>query len=476
LAVPKYTTEQKVLRYIRGQGLVSRGQKLVVAVSGGPDSVCLLHVLLKLRKELDIDLHIAHLNHRLRGKESEADAVYVGELARKLGIDATIAARDVKSYRARRRLSLEEAAREVRYSFLAEVAASIGAERVAVGHTADDHVETILMHLIRGSGIGGLRGLRPITRWQSSDAVVTIIRPLLELTRDEAAAYCRHHRLHPRLDASNLSPEMFRNRIRQELIPLLRAYNPRVSEALRRTARLATDDFDFIEKEATLAWDALVRREGEAVILDRKKLLALPLSLKRHLLRAAVASASGDLKDIEAGHIEDMLGALEKPAGKTINLPEGLNFAIEYDSFVLAPNASTTCPFPALDQGYALTVPGITRQSGWEIEAAVTTPDEIEAPEAEEGFTACCDLDKTGSVLTVRHRLRGDRFQPLGLNSPKKLSSFMIDARIPRAWRGSIPIVASPGQIIWVAGWRIDERVKVTAKTKNVLRLEFRRH
>ena len=134
----------------------------MVAVSGGPDSVCLLHILSGLRKELGIELHIAHLNHQLRGAESDADARYVRGLAKRLGIPATIASRDVKSYRKQHRLSLEEAAREVRYSFLAEVAEAVGAKKVAVGHTADDHIETVLMHVIRGSGIRGLRGLMPV--------------------------------------------------------------------------------------------------------------------------------------------------------------------------------------------------------------------------------------------------------------------------------------------------------------------------
>ncbi|MFH1647478.1 MAG: tRNA lysidine(34) synthetase TilS, partial [Chloroflexota bacterium] len=272
------------------------------------------------------------------------------------------------------------------------------------------------------------------------------------------------------------SPEMFRNRIRHELLPLLRDYNPQVAEALCRTARLASADFDFIARESARAWDTLARREGDAIILDRKKFLALPSALKRHLLRTAVESALGNLKDIEAGHIEDVLAALEKPSGKVIGLPEGLTFTIEYDRYVLAPEAAVTCPFPALDNGCVLTIPGNTRQNGWEMAASLTAPDESEDKIGQaKGFTAFFDFDKTGSSLNVRHRLKGDRFQPLGMKVPGKLNSFMMDARIPRAWRGRIPIVASPEQIIWVAGWRIDERVKVTAKTEKVLRLEFRR-
>jgi tRNA(Ile)-lysidine synthase len=155
----------------------------VVAVSGGPDSVCLLHILSGLRKELDIELYVAHLNHQLRGAESDADADYVAGLSRRLKIPATIESRDVRSYQTQHHVSLEEAAREVRYNFLALVAAEVGAERVAVGHTADDHVETILMHLIRGSGTRGMRGLLPINRWTSSAGGLTVIRPLLELSR-----------------------------------------------------------------------------------------------------------------------------------------------------------------------------------------------------------------------------------------------------------------------------------------------------
>ena len=170
------TLEQRVLNFIQRRQLIS-GKKLVVAVSGGPDSVCLLHILAKLQKELKVSLHVAHLNHQLRGIESEADAKYVAELSRQLGIPATIEGRGIKEYRAEHHLSLEEAAREVRYSFLTEVAKATGAERVAVGHTEDDHIETMLMHLIRGTGTRGLKGLQPYTEWKSKTGSIIIIRP-----------------------------------------------------------------------------------------------------------------------------------------------------------------------------------------------------------------------------------------------------------------------------------------------------------
>ncbi|MBM4433377.1 MAG: tRNA lysidine(34) synthetase TilS, partial [Chloroflexi bacterium] len=239
--------EQRVLRYIKEYRLVSN-QPLVVAVSGGQDSVCLLYVLAKLQKELALKLHVAHLNHQLREEESDADAEYVSSLARKLNIPATIEKRNVKAYRARHRLSLEGDAREVRYTFLAQVAKSVGADRAAVGHTADDHIETILMHLIRGTGTRGLRGLQPSSRWQSKGESLIIVRPLLEVSRRETAAYCRWHRLKPRIDVTNLSLSPLRNRIRLQLLPLLESYNPRVREALLRTARIAADDIAFLDR------------------------------------------------------------------------------------------------------------------------------------------------------------------------------------------------------------------------------------
>ncbi len=467
------TIESRVLDFIRKEGLAVTGQKLVVAVSGGADSVCLLYVLADLQKELDISLHVAHLDHQLRGSQSRGDAGYVAGLARRLGLPATVESRDVRPYRQKHRLSLEEAAREVRYAFLAEVAGRVEAERVAVGHTADDHVETILMHLIRGSGLGGMRGLRPLSQQVFSGRSFTIIRPLLGLDRQDTAAYCRKHRLRPRTDASNLSVEPFRNRIRLELLPELRRYNPRIDEALMRMARLAAADLDFIEDEAAKQWGEVAREEGDRVFLDREKLAALPPALQRHLLRAAVAKRLGGLKDIEAGHIEDLLDALEKPAGKIISLPEGLNFVIEPDRFLLAGDAVASCPFPPLEGEATLNIPGRTSLPGWNIHAEILSP-AGEPASSSDGLDAIFDFARTGDKLVVRPRRPGERFQPLGLGGTKKLTEFMIDAGIPRAWRRRVPIVASPEGVIWVVGWRIDERVRLTEDTRRVLHLAFR--
>jgi len=492
---------ERVLHFIQEYHLVSSRHRLLVAVSGGPDSVCLLHILVKLQDELGIKLHVAHLDHQLRGAESAADAQYVAELAHRLGIPATIEQRDVKTYQTRQRISLEEAAREVRYAFLAQVARSIGASRVAVGHTADDHIETILMHLIRGTGTRGLRGLEASTRWQS----VLIIRPLLEVSRQETTDYCHRHKLMPRLDASNLSLSPLRNRIRQQLLPLLRSYNPQVAEALLRTARIAGDDLAYLDEEIARLWDTVAQKQESAIILDKDRFLELPPALKRHLLRAAIERLLGNLKDIEMRHIEEIMTALSKPAGKRISLPGGLMFSIEYDRYLLAPDPAALSPFPILEAEFPLKLPGETLLPGWRIEAAILNREQmaekvvrgklegakplqnLHLPLSFEGegdkggevgkqsYKAYFDLDKTGDKLVVRSRQPGDRFQPLGMSQPKKLGEFMIDAKIPQTWRQRIPLVCSPQHILWVVGWRIDDRVKVTDGTKQVLCLEFKR-
>ena len=495
------TLEQRVKHFIRKHHLVSSGSCLLVAVSGGPDSTCLLQLLVGLREELGIRLHVAHLDHQLRGAESEADADYVADLALKLGVPVTIGRRDVKAYRREKRISLEEAAREVRYRFLADTASIVGARRVATGHTLDDQVETILMHLVRGTGTRGLQGLKPSSEWRLNGKRFTLVRPLLEVSRQETTDYCHSHGLVPRMDASNLSLSPLRNRIRHQLLPLLKSYNPRVAEALLRTSAITSEQIAFLDEEISRLWNDIVQKKEGVIILDKGRFYPLHPALKCHLLRAAIEELLGSLKDIEARHIEEIVAVLDKPAGKEISLPGGLLFAVEYDRYLLGAEPVSLCPFPVLEGEFALNIPGETKLPGWQVEATIVEPSLIKGkPEGASAppetitplplakgkgikgiglinndFIACLDLDKAGNKLKVRNCRPGDHFQPLGLSQPKKINRFMIDARIPRAWRGRIPVVFSPTQILWLVGYRIDDRVKVTEETMKVLKLQFKR-
>jgi tRNA(Ile)-lysidine synthase len=502
----KTKLESKVLDFIQQYSLIPPEEPVVVGVSGGADSVCLLHVLAKWRKRLGIKLHIAHLNHQLRGAESEADAEYVSNLADSLGIPITIDKQDVAAYRVERNCSIEEAARELRYAFLARVAREGGANRIAIGHTRDDQVETILMHILRGTGITGLCGLAPCSPmaydsrempWRAEALSVAkgqrsnllVIRPLLDITREETANYCQEHQLAPRIDSSNLSLSFFRNRLRLQLLPLLRQYNPSLDQALLRLADIAKEDNAFIQQQASELWDEVTRQENSAIYLDRKQLASLSIALQRQLLRAAVTRLAGDARDIEAGHIEAARSLLNKPASKRISLPHGLICQGGYDEIVIASEAWQSqlppCPFPPLPGEVPLKVPGKTVFPGWKVIASIFEERAgalslrgAPSPSGETGqsnLVADFDLDKTGTALFVRQRQPGDRFQPLGMSMLKKLYEFMVDAKVPRSWRGHIPIVCSPQQIIWLVGWRIDDRVKATEASKEILRLEFTR-
>ena len=391
------------------------------------------------------------------------------------------------------------------------------------------------MHILRGTGITGLCGLAPCSpmaydrqgiSWPASPLSLRaptcrgnllVIRPLLDITREETTSYCQEHQLDPRIDSSNRSLSFFRNRLRLQLLPLLRQYNPSVDQALLRLADIAKEDNAFIEQQASGLWDEVARQENNAIYLDKKQIASLSIALQRQLLRAAVTKLTGDTRDIEASHIEAARSLLNKPVGKRISLPHGFICQGGYDELVIASIAKQTqlppCPFPPLPGEFPLKVPGKTVFPGWKVIASVVGERSDEghcehlkgawqsleiasspsAPRNDRGechpelreeshaaqdrlcevISADFDLHKTGIELFVRQRRPGDRFQPLGMNMPKKLHEFMVDAKIPRSWRGHIPIVCSPQQIVWVVGWRIDDRVKVTEASKEILRLEF---
>jgi tRNA(Ile)-lysidine synthase len=465
--------EEKVYRFIGKHKLFYPGEKVVVAVSGGADSVCLLYILNSLKSRLDISLHIAHLNHGLRSKESDNDARFVTRLAKKLGLPLTIRREGVAEYKKLKKYTLEEAAREKRYEFFADVTDKENAECVAVAHTRDDNVETILMHILRGSGIGGLRGLLPLSVLQFGEEqmAINVIRPLLSLSREEVEEYCRSLKIKPRVDSSNKSITFTRNRIRLELIPQLRTYNSRVDEALLRMAAIADEETKFLEEQAAHIWSEIAEEYGSAIALDIKKMVHLPEIIQRQLLRWAIKYLRGSTKDIEAFHVEDMVKFITKPAGKTLCLPQGLRLHTEHNKLILSRDDVEICPFPPMEQ-HIIKIPGDTEVPGWMVKASILDNDRSSF---EGNFIARLDYEKAGKEMMVRSRRKGDFFQPLGMTQPKSLQKFMIDAKIPRNWRDHVPLLCNREQVLWIVGWRIDDRYKVLPDTRKILRLEFQR-
>ena len=454
--------------------------RVVVAVSGGPDSVALLYGLTELSRTLALRLHVAHLDHMLRGAESAADAAYVASLAEGLGWPATIVARDVAALRRRYRRTLEEAARIARYAFLAEVVHSTGAVGVAVGHTADDQVETVVLHWLRGAGPGGLRGMRPVTvlRLRGRDGPagdsLRVLRPLLEVTRSEVEAYCARRGLRPRGDSTNRDPRFLRNRVRRELLPQLHRYNPRFGAAVRRAAQIAAADDDFLTARVTSLWPRVASDEDGCVVFDLAQWRQLAPSMQYRLLREGVSRLQGDLLDLSAVHLDAGVAAMDgKPAGTTVLWPGGLRLVKRYSDFRLCLGAARRSALSP--RGERLAVPGVSAVADgrWRVSAELVAG--ACRPPHDDIWSASLDLAATGPQLFVRRRRPGDRFQPLGMAQARKLQDFMVDAKVPREERDQVPVVATDDKIVWLAGLRIAEWAKVTPQTETTLRLRFAR-
>ncbi|MFH1484789.1 MAG: tRNA lysidine(34) synthetase TilS, partial [Chloroflexota bacterium] len=269
------------------------------------------------------------------------------------------------------------------------------------------------------------------------------------------------------------SASLLRNRVRSELLPLLRSFNSNIDTALLRTSRLASDDYSFVAEHALRIWSSVARCEEDAVVLDAASVSSLHPSVQRHLLRSALHRLLGNLRDIEVVHIEDMVRMLKKPVGSTLSLPHQLVFSVGYGTCTVGRLQHCGRASPVLEGEYRLAIPGETVLPGWRVVAEMK--DRVPANFAGERFWACFDLSVVGNELVVRGRRPGDSFQPLGMAQHKKLQDFMVDAKVPRLERDSVPLVCSPKNIIWVVGWRVDERARLSTESGPFVCLEFRR-
>ncbi len=451
--------------------MISTGDKVVVGVSGGADSVCLLHILHSLKDYLDIELHAAYLNHGFRPGEAEKEASFVCKFAEELNIPYTAGYVDVPSYAKERRLSRQEAAREVRYAFLKEIAQKVNANKIAVGHTADDQAETYLLREIRGSGVKGLSAIKPVRE-------NTIIRPLIEVRRKEIIEYLSENGIPYLEDPSNITSVYLRNRIRHELLPILTSrYNPRIVETLNRNAEILREEDEFLE--------SYVRRLMLRLISKRKKgyveiflipFLNLDRAVQRRVLRNAIEEVLGAGYGYSLLHITKALElATDGQTGKRINLPGGIVFEKSYSVIIISLRPAISSKVP-LDTGikYTLNVPGITHIPDFGVTFKTEMLSMVPAfgmpPLGDGKIEACLDKEGIKGEIYVRRRMKGDSFYPFGIGKKKKLKEFFIDEKVPRGQRDSIPILVNEnGDIIWVVGYRIDERFKVTKETERVL-------
>ena len=454
---------------------------LVVGVSGGPDSTALLYCLYRIRKAWGLQLHVAHLNHDFRGEEADADAEFVTNLAVELDLPVTVEKRDPIAYQRERGISsFEQGARELRYAFLSNVATSIGATAVAVAHTADDLAETVLLHILRGSGLHGLRGMTEQAPWPWPVNLpqLRLLRPLLEATKAETVAYCNSLGRSFRVDTGNALPRFTRNRVRQSLLPLLaEEYNPRIQESLVRLAHTASLELDFLERETDAIWHQVLidNEEGDAgfVSLHRQALSKLHPALRRMVLRRAYILVAGDARRLRESHLRAMAeSAGSRSSGQTLQLPGDWRLHVTYDFLRLSKNPALDCPYPPLPGEYPVSLPqstgavALTRLEGWNISIQIVTASGPEQITQAQPFTAyfglgAFDPEALDRGLRIRSRQPGDRFQPLGMTHQKKLQDFFTDARTPESWRDRVPLLVADRGIAWVVGHRIAEWARV---------------
>ncbi len=468
--VPSRALRSRVRSFILEHDLISPGDRVLAGVSGGPDSTCLLLVLAALRRSLGFELEAAHFDHQLRGRRAAATEMrFVSSLAERLSIPLHVGAGDVRLHARERKMSVEEAARELRYSFLATTASGANCASVAVGHTTSDQAETVLLHLVRGTGLRGLAGMSPSAAWPvPTEHTLALIRPLLSSSREHTAQCCDALGLAPVDDPSNRSATQTRSRIRHELIPLLSSFNPRIEEALVRLASSASDDVALLEQLASTALQR-ARSAGE-VRIERKRLSALPPSIQRHAVRLAVAQLLGDTRNLAERHVRSVIDASVGPAGTHLDLPRGIQVSVTRSAVILATQRSEPAPLPA--RAASLSVPGLIDFGPWRLKTELLTrrPSKLSTPD---GLIAVLDADRCQD-LRVRRWRPGDRFQPLGMQHAKKLQDFFVDAHVPRGERATLPLVVAKEGIAWVATQRPAEWAKVTSETTRFLRITGR--
>ena len=494
----RHRLERRVASELAGVGYTRSGATLVVGVSGGPDSTALLLSLARLKDSHGLLLHVAHAKQvDFRGEEADADAAFAKGLADRLGLPFSVDEQDTLAYQKERRISsFEQAAREMRYSFLAKTAKSVGARAVAVGHTEDDLAETVLLHILRGSGLHGLRGMARLSDWPwpHQGRGLSLFRPLLGIPKSETTAYCDYLGEGYQQDSGNQLMRFTRNRVRRDLLPkLAEDYNPKVREALVRLSRTADSELDFVEGEVERVWAEVASiniastrayAAGEVdVWLDRQALARFHPFLQSLVLRRAYVEVSGDARRLRESHLTAMLSLVgEGQSGRSLDLPRGAGFHQLHDRLLLSRRASLPCPFPVLEGEFDLPFPDVNGGASqveagpWRVTLSYGGSQEFNASDRSGGsepLSACLDAAALGRVGAVRAWRAGDRFQPSGMEGHKKLQNLFTDAKIPREWRGRVPLLVCERGVAWVVGYRVAEWAKANASTGPALWVEF---
>lgn len=453
-----------VKQTIERERLINKGDRILVALSGGADSVCLLHCLKKLESTYDIKIYAAHLNHKIRGMDAQKDAMYAAKLCDAMKVRFFVKAVDVPLYAKEQKLTIEEAARQVRYEMLFEIKDRIHANKIAVAHNLDDQVETVMMRLLRGSGIHGLKGMD----YKRTDGV---IRPLMDVMKRDILAYCDMHKLQPCVDKTNLETEYTRNNIRLNLIPYIeKEFTPNIKNKLSRMANILREDNSFLEDEAQKVFLREADIAQEHVRLQGEDLKLMHPAIVKRIIRLSIKQVLRSLEGIESVHIEDVIelmhsennhAMLNLPKGLIVyKRPEGIFFTCKQIQDELS---SYRYVMPPGESIYISEIKMHVDSKLLSKEKCMVLPIG--------NMVKAFDIDKIQGDLIIRNRQDGDKMRPMGLGGTKKLKDIFIDLKIPREQRDSIPIVCDEQGILWIVGYKISEDYKIDENTKNVLRI-----
>lgn len=463
---------------LAAEGVLKKDASVVVGVSGGPDSMALLHLLVALNREPGwaMKLHVAHLNHGLRDYHAEQDAAFVQAAADSLELAATVEFRDVAALAGGESGGVEESGRRARYAFFERVARKVAAQFVAIGHHADDNAETILHRILRGTGLRGLSGI-PYCRPISPGSSVRVIRPLLRVPHQELLNFLADHGIAYRDDATNASLEPMRNRIRHKVLPALEAdINPQVREALMRLGEQARWLEEYLGETVQRTFETLVISHTDQVLeLNADALARKSRIVQTELMRLAYTSFGLGEQDLSFSHLVSVLELVgDSGSGRQVTLPGDVTVTRRYHRLVFS--RPTEQPREEIAPEIAVHVPGRTvlPVRRLVIECQLLEVEEGEAPALKQRASRMeefVSLDEMHLPLVVRTRRPGDRFWPLGAPGSKKISDFLGDVKVDPTQRERVAVLCDQLGPVWVIGHRIDERVRLTTRTRRVLHL-----